>query len=59
MNNTDRIKGRNGEIDCWKFVFSIVILLHHSYQLSTAGGKHIIFGSGALAVDFSSLCPTV
>lgn len=41
---------RNGSIDFWKFIFSIVILLHHSRNL-TDGGKSIFIG-GAIGVEF-------
>lgn len=42
---------RNNEIDFWRFIFAIIIMLHHSYQLSSSGGEHVVFASGALAVD--------
>ena len=43
---------RNAEIDLYRFLFSMIILLHHSYQLQSASGNHILFQSGALCVDF-------
>ena len=39
-------------VDIFKFIFSIVILLHHSYKLPSFNGEHYILQSGALAVDF-------
>nr|HPK17136.1 acyltransferase family protein [Clostridia bacterium] len=44
-------KKYNPEIDVWKFVFSIVIFLFHSYKLKFTGGDALL-GKGYLAVEF-------
>lgn len=45
-------KKRNSSIDLLKFIFSIVIVLHHSYLLNGVGKAHGIFLSGVSAIDF-------
>ena len=55
MHSCNEVKFRNPkyvQIDFLKFVFSIVILLHHSYKLPSFNGVHYILQSGALSVDF-------
>lgn len=47
--NTE-LKTYNGEIDFWKFIFSIIIVLHHSYCLF--GDEIFCFRYGSLAVEF-------
>ena len=42
----------NGVISVWKFVFAIVIILHHGYLINDNGVKHVLFICGAIAVDF-------
>lgn len=39
-------------IDFYKLFFSIVILIHHTYQLPSFNNEHVYLKSGALAVDF-------
>jgi len=45
-------KKRNSTIDLLKFVFSIVIVLHHSYLLEGVEKTHGIFLSGVSSIDF-------
>lgn len=42
---------RNGEIDFWKFIFSIIIVLHHSYNFMPEKSRYI-FTHGSICVDF-------
>ena len=46
MNNTQK----NGELEFFRFLFSVIIVLHHSRYL--VGDKNCIFLGGALAVEF-------
>lgn len=41
---------KNGEIEFWRFCFSLVIVFHHSRYL--VGDKNSLFLGGALAVEF-------
>jgi len=41
---------RNGKVEFWRFVFSIIIVLHHSRAL--VGDKNCLFLGGSLAVEF-------
>lgn len=41
----------NHEINCWKAVFAIIILLHHTYNLPASKGTYLIRW-GHLGVDF-------
>lgn len=43
-------KSRNGELDLLKFIFSIIIVVHHS--CSMFNGVHYFFQYGSLAVEF-------
>ena len=45
-------KKRNSAIDILKFIFSIIIVLHHSYRLDGVGKAHGIFSSGVSSIDF-------
>lgn len=45
------MKTRNYEIDFWKFVFSICIVIYHAWQFQYTGDP-IIFGYGNLLVEF-------
>lgn len=42
---------RNGEIDFWKFIFSIIIVLHHSYTI-IPDQTRLFFSQGSVCVDF-------
>ena len=42
------MKKRNGELDFWKFLFSIEMVIFHGKNLTTQGDNY--FQSGALAV---------
>lgn len=44
------MKQRNYEIDFWKFVFSIVIVFLHSFNLFD--GKNLYMVGGSIGVDF-------
>ena len=44
------MKKRNGELDFWKFLFSIEIVIFHGKNLTTQGDNY--FQNGALAVEF-------
>lgn len=41
-----KIKKRNGSIDFWKFIFSILILVFHGRNLAEKGEN--MFGGGVL-----------
>ena len=41
---------RNGRIDLLRFVFALVIMLHHSRYV--LGDDHAVFIGGSLAVEF-------
>ena len=41
--------GRCGELDFWKFICCIIIVIHHSYQFF---GKRIYFNAGSMCVEF-------
>lgn len=45
------MKNRNYEIDFWKFIFSICIVIYHAWQFQYPG-ETIIFRYGNLLVDF-------
>ena len=45
------MKIRNYEIDFWKFVFSICIVIYHAWQFQYTGDP-VIFGYGNLLVEF-------
>lgn len=49
---TNSVSKRNSSIDILKFIFSIVVVLHHSYLLDGVGKAHGIFLSGVSAIDF-------
>lgn len=49
---TPLTKKRNSTIDLLKFIFSIVVVLHHSYLLDGVGKERGIFLSGVSAIDF-------
>ena len=42
---------RNGEIDFWKFIFSIIIVIHHSYNFIPYQ-QRLFFAQGSICVDF-------
>ena len=42
---------RNGEIDFWKFIFSLIIVIHHSYFFIPNQTRYF-FGQGSICVDF-------
>lgn len=46
----ETVSKRNGTIDLWKFAFSVMIVLFHSFYLTNEKGT--IFAGGALAVEF-------
>ena len=48
MNGVQR--ARIGEMEFWRFLFSIIIVLHHSRNL--VGNKNALFFNGAYAVEF-------
>ena len=41
---------RNGKVDFWRFIFSVIIMIHHSRNL--VGDKNCMFLGGSLAVEF-------
>ena len=45
-------KKHNGVISIWKFIFAILIILHHGYAIHDNGVEHTLFICGAIAVDF-------
>lgn len=46
---------RNALLDFWKFVFSVVVVLYHTYQLRMEG-EFELFPKGYLAVEFFFVC---
>ncbi|MDO4493038.1 MAG: acyltransferase family protein [Clostridia bacterium] len=44
------VKQRNGKIDFYKFVFSVIIVLHHTRSL--LGDSECLFLGGSFAVEF-------
>lgn len=54
MNSLKRGKGisasRNAEIDFWKFISIMIIVLHHSYRV--LGERRVFFRQGSLFVEF-------
>ena len=47
---TKKTGGRNGKIELWRFLFSVIIVIHHSRYL--VGDKNCMFLGGSLAVEF-------
>lgn len=41
---------RNGKVEFWRFIFSVIIMIHHSRNL--VGDKNCMFLGGSLAVEF-------
>ena len=41
---------RNGKVEFWRFIFSVIIVLHHSRSL--VGDENCLFLGGSLAVEF-------
>lgn len=41
---------RNGKVEFWRFIFSVIIMIHHSRYL--VGDKNCMFLGGSLAVEF-------
>ncbi len=46
------MKKHNGVISIWKFIFALLILLHHLYAITDGKIKHDLFICGAIGVDF-------
>lgn len=46
-----RSKGRSGELDFWKFIFSLVIVIRHSEYLPTTI-EYPYFRGGSIFVEF-------
>ena len=49
MNKTTTAT-RNGKVEFWRFIFSAIIMIHHSRNL--VGDKNCMFLGGSLAVEF-------
>ena len=48
---TEKMTGkRNGKIDLLRFLFAVIIVLHHTRYLF--GDEHCFFHGGSLAVEF-------
>lgn len=50
-------KARNGAVDFWKFVFSIMVVQFHSSNLTKV--KNTPFVGAAIAVEFFSSFPAI
>lgn len=46
------MKKRNGMISLWKFMFSLLILVHHFFWVKDGNAEHSLFICGAIGVDF-------
>ncbi len=45
-------KSRNGAVDLWKFLFSLMILIYHGRAFAASDSEFVLFQGGAIGVEF-------